>query len=69
MSKELKSAAKLGNRLKKTISSLEAEENNYAEKKKYHERELNILQERCKQVEKEIYASGVTQLPAIEERG
>jgi len=74
MNKELKSAAKLGNRpkvtrLKETISSLEAEENNYAEKKKYHEKELHILQKRCKEVDKEIYASGIQQLPTIEERG
>ena len=74
MNKELKSAAKLGNkpkvtRLKETISSLEEEGNNYTEKKDYHEKELNALQERCKQVDKKIYARGITQLPSTEERG
>ena len=74
MNKELKSAAKLGNkpkvtRLKDTISLLEAEGNSYTDKKKSHEKELNALQERCKQLDKKIFASGITQLPFIEERG
>lgn len=68
------SAAKLGNRskvtrLKETISSMQAEEESYAEKKKYHERELDILQERCREIDKKIHSSGVPQLPTTEERG
>lgn len=74
MNKELRSAAKSGNkskvtRLKESISSLQAEENSYAEKQEQHDRELSVLQGRCKQVDQEIYASGVTQLPTAEERG
>ena len=74
MNKDLRSAAKSSNkskvtRLKESISALHAEENSYAEKQEQHERELSILQERCRQVDKEIYASGITQLPTAEERG
>lgn len=74
MNKELKNAAKLGNkskvtRLKETISSLEAEVNSYTEKKEHHNRELHTLQERCEQLDRKIYVSGITQLPSIEERG
>lgn len=56
-------------RLKETISSLEAEENSYKDKKTGHEKELNALQERCKLVDKKIYAVGITRLPTVEERG
>lgn len=74
MNKELKRAAKVGNkskvvRLKETLGIFEAEESNYAEKRDCHERELNILQERCKQIDQKINASGITQLPSIKERG
>lgn len=48
---------------------MEAEENSYAEKKDYHEKELNNLQERCEQLDKKIHASGIPRLPTVEERG
>ena len=74
MNKDLRTAARLGNkpkvtRLKENISLLEAEENSYTEKRNSHEKELYALQERCKQVDKKIYACGITQLPTIDERG
>ena len=70
----MKNAAKSGNkpkviRLKEAISSLEEEENSYEEKKKHNEKELNVLQERCKQIDRKIYETGITQLPSIDERG
>ena len=74
MNKDMMSAAKRGNkskvtRLKETIGLLQAEEDSYTEKKKCHERELNILQERCREVDTKIHKSGVPQLPTTEERG
>ena len=68
------SAAKLGNiskvmRLKDSISLLQTEEDGYTKEQKYHERELDILQERCREVDKKIRSSGIPQLITTEERG
>ena len=68
------SAAKLGNkpkvmRLKETLDLMQAEGKTYEEKKEQHEKELNNLTERFKQVDKKIHNSGISQLPTIEERG
>ena len=68
------SVARLGNkpkvtRLKETITLLQAKEDKYAKKKKYYERELDIVQRRCREVDKKIHSSGVPQLPTTEERG
>ena len=73
MNKELKSAVKSGNkhkvaRLKEAISSLEGEEKFYEDKRGRHDRELDTLQKKHKEVDKKIYATGITQLPAIDER-
>ena len=70
----MRTAAKSGNknkvtRIKENINLLEAEENSYTGKMNSHEKELNALQERYKQVDKKIYATGIKQLPTIEERG
>ena len=48
---------------------MQAEAKTYEEKKEQHEKELNNLTERCKQVDKKIHNSGIPQLPTIEERG
>ena len=69
----MKSAAKAGNRhkvarLKEAISSLEGEEKSFEDKREAHDRELDTLQTKCKEVDKKIYASGITQLPTIDER-
>ena len=68
------SAAKLRNRpkvtrLKETLGLMEAERKTYEEKKEQHEKELNILMERCKEVDKKLHNSGIPQLLTIEERG
>ena len=70
----MKNAAKVGNRhkvarLKEAINSLEGEEKSYEDKRGWHDSELDTLQEKCKEVDKKIYASGITQLPTIDERG
>ena len=67
-------AAKLGNkpkvmRLKETLGLMQAEGKTYEEKKEQHEKELNNLIERCKQVNKKIHNSGTPRLSTIEERG
>ena len=74
LNKDLKIAARLGQRsrviwLKESIHLLEEEEIYYLEKKEHHEKELNSLQERCKQCDRKIYASRTTNLPTIEDRG
>ena len=56
-------------RLKEAIASFEGEENSYEGKKKHHEKEINILQERCKKVDRKLNETGITQLPTIDERG
>ena len=43
-------------RLKEYISFLKAEENAYIEAIDHHEKEINTLKERCKQVERKIHA-------------
>ena len=69
----MKSAAKSGHkhkvaRLRETISSLKEEEKSYEDKRRHHDRELDTLQKKYKEVDKIIYASGIIQLSAIDER-
>ena len=68
------SAAEQGNkpkvtRLKEILGLMQAEEKTYEEKKEQHEKGLNNLTKRCKEVDKKIHNSGIPQLPTIEERG
>ena len=70
----MKSAARSGNkhkvaRLKEAISSLEGEEKSFEDKRGGHDRELKTLQQKCTEVDEKIYASGITKLPSIDERG
>ena len=74
VNKDLMSAAKLGNRakemsLKEIFGLLQAEGKTYEEKKEQHEKEFSILMERCREADKKIHNSEVTQLPTTEERG
>jgi len=47
---------------------MEAEKTNFAEKQKYHRKELEQLQKRCEEVDKQLHAGGVSQLQTVKQR-
>ena len=73
MEKDLRTAAKTNNssrvkRLKESLNSMEGEKVQFSERKALHMKELEVLQKRREQVDKELHAGGITQLPTIQQR-
>ena len=70
--KDLQNAARTNNRsrvtrLKENLTSMEADKIQFTEKQEHHSKELDTLQKRCEQIDKQLHAGGVAQLPTVEE--
>jgi len=70
--KDLQNAARTNNRarvtrLKENLAAMEAEKIQFTEKQEHHSKELEALQKRRDQIDKQLHAGGVAQLPTVEE--